>query len=70
MFLVREKDEMLRLMSYKSNPWLNFDHPEVEHDSNISMQDLFMFSGMLELEPGQSRADFKKFSRQYTSDKI
>ena len=37
MFLVRHRDQdhPLRLMSLKSNPWLNFDDTENEHDSDI-----------------------------------
>ena len=62
-------------MSYKSNPWLNFDAPESEHDSDICKKDLFKFSGKIESAPDllkhpEDGAHKKKFCRQYRGDKI
>ena len=68
----------LKLMSFKCNPWLNMDHSESEHDSDIRNIDLFIFSGGIEATPGMfnfpggppRQAQKKKFCRQYYSDKI
>ena len=51
MFLVLYRDS-LRLVSYKSNPWLKFDDDrKYKKDSNIYKHDLFMFSGSLSIVP-------------------
>ena len=47
MFLVRRKHKV-RLMSFKSNPWLALDEwPSSNADPDIYKQALFIFSGCL-----------------------
>ena len=50
MFLVRRKGK-IRLMSFKSNPWLKFDEPASEVDPDVYKQAIFMFSGVLNFLP-------------------
>ena len=78
MFLVRIEGHKLRLMSFKSNPWLNYDS-ESENESDIRKKDLFMFKSCIEVVPDlfnfgkespEWYAHWKKFGRQYSSDKI
>ena len=47
MFLIRDgvDDMMMRLMIYKSNPWLKFDYAGSEHDSEICKHATFMSTG-------------------------
>ena len=92
MFIVNNSENNLRLMSFKSNPWLNLDSDSQEdktlnrderskHVSDISKKDLFMFTsciesivpGLVNKLPKKSPAwveHYKKFGRQYYSDKI
>ena len=62
MFLVSYGGE-LRLMSFKCNPWLNWDDPENEHNSDIHKNDLFIFSGLIDGVPEDKY-------REYSGDKI
>ena len=78
MFLVRREGK-IRLMSYKSNPWLKFDEEANDADADVFKQSLFMFSGSFEFMPteddhGDKIEDCpenrKKYSRRFNSDKI
>ena len=79
-FLVR-KDDKIRLMSYKSNPWRRFSEKSIETtDSDVCKQSLFLFSGSLMFVPsGSSEKDkanrtenenIKKYSRRFDNDKV
>ena len=67
-------------MSFKSNPWLEFDEPASETDPDVYKQAIFLFSGMLHLMPQEdtlgtklneyNHLNIKKFSRRYNNDKI
>ena len=46
MFLV-EHNGKIRLMSYKSNPWLRKDEYPSKNDTTLFKQSLFIFSGVL-----------------------
>ena len=50
MFLVR-RNKQVRLMSFKSNPWLEFDEPASETDPDVYKQAVFLFSGNLHFMP-------------------
>ena len=57
MFLAR-RDKKIRLMSFKSNPWLKFDEDgsgeDVEYeDPDIVKQAIFMFSGWIPYMPNE-----------------
>ena len=73
MFLVRWNYKM-RLMSYKSNPWLKFSDEGCEDDSNICKEAVFMFTGFLHEVPEEMNfsgsedwiANRKKFSRRFS----
>ena len=55
MFLVRKNTDM-RLMSFKSNPWLKPDD-EGDSDQYIFKQDLFLFSGSVPYEGKELSSD-------------
>ena len=67
-------------MSFKSNPWLEFDEPASETDPDVYKQAVFLFSGMLHLMPQEdmlgtklnehNQLNIKKFSRRFNNDKI
>ena len=79
MFLVRRNGK-IRLMSFKSNPWLRFDEPASDVDPDVYKQAIFMFSGVLSFLPSldshgnkitnYDEAYIKKFSRRFNNDKI
>ena len=50
MFLVR-REEQYRLMSFKSNPWLEFEEDATTDDSDVHKETLFLFSGKLKFMP-------------------
>ena len=62
MFLVR-RDNKIRLISFKSNPWLKFeenvvaDNNDEEEDPDIYKQALFMFSGWIPYMPSEEEDD-------------
>lgn len=81
-FLVRREDK-LRLMSFKSNPWLDFNEDAGEADSDVFKQSIFMFSGSFTLMPTEDEQgnklewsqeekaiNLKKYSRRFNSDKV
>ena len=51
MFLIKDWQHSLRLMSYKSNPWLKFDEAESENESEIEKHTTFKFTGGLNPVP-------------------
>jgi hypothetical protein len=46
MFLVRRKGK-IRLMSFKSNPWLEFSDHATAADPDVHKNSIFLFSGTL-----------------------
>ena len=44
MFLVRRSDKY-RLMSFKSNPWLEFGEEPSLSDEDVKKQSIYLFSG-------------------------
>ena len=50
MFLVRRNDQY-RLMSFKSNPWLQFRELESYDDADVFKQTIFLLSGKLKFTP-------------------
>ena len=53
MFLVNNDEMNLRVVSFKSNPWLHSDDKDNDRDSNIYKMDLFMFSSCIDsIVPG------------------
>ena len=79
MFLVR-RGKKIRLMSFKSNPWLKFDEPASDVDPDVYKHAIFMFSGHLSFLPSHDshgtkitnhdEAYLKKYSRRFNNDKI
>ena len=81
MFLAR-RGRKIRLMSFKSNPWLQFAaDTSTNNDSDIYKQAIFIFSGNLHYMPTESQdgekideaqaaLNVKRFSRRFYSDKI
>ena len=53
MFLVR-RNRKIRLMSFKSNPWLGLDEPP-NADPDIYKHSIFLFSGRLEQVLGDDK---------------
>ena len=49
MFLVRRNDKY-RLLSFKSNPWLEFSEEPSGTDEDVIKQSLFMFSGAVKFQ--------------------
>ena len=82
MFLVRRKElnengeptgiEKLRMMSFKSNPWLGLRDEPSKADPDIVKQSLFLFSGKLDQVPGDDeiKENRKKNCRRFNNDKI
>ena len=86
MFLVRRTTETgedkIRLMSYKSNPWLAYDEDVKKNDDDeeiIYKQAIFIFNGNLSFVPTEDREgklmkmtkeDKQKISRRFNNDKI
>ena len=83
MFLVRRTTETgedkIRLMSYKSNPWLAYDEDVDMNDKEIYKQAIFIFNGNLSFVPTEdsegnlmkmTKEDKKKISRRFNNDKI
>ena len=71
MFLVRRENK-LRLMSFKSNPWLGLNEEPTSADPDIYKNAIFLFSGRLEQVLGDDK-DLKnrqRNCRRYNSDKI
>ena len=69
-FLVRKDDE-IRLMSYKTNPWVSFSQAGQTTDADVCFRTVYLFSGSLKFEPKSSKYESKtKFSRRFDSDKI
>ena len=81
-FLVR-REEKIRLMSFKSNPWLDFAEEPSEADEDIYKQSIFLFNGSFTMMPTedsqgnkfdwneQERNDsLKRYSRRFNSDKV
>ena len=81
-FLVR-REEKIRLMSFKSNPWLDFSEVPGEADSDIYKQSIFLFSGSFEMMPTEDSQGNKfvwteqerivnqtKYSRRFNPDKV
>ena len=50
MFLVRREDQY-RLMSFKSNPWLEFTEEPSKEDQDVHKSTIFLFSGKLKFVP-------------------
>ena len=48
-FLVRRKGQ-IRLMSFKSNPWLQVDEKVTKSDPDIVKQSVYLFSGSVKFE--------------------
>ena len=81
MFLVR-RDRHIRLMSFKTNPWLSWSHLNGDTgflDPDIEKQALFLFSGELRYVPDEYKGEtdipqnaetMKRFCRRFSSDKI
>ena len=78
MFLVR-REEKYRLMSFKSNPWLEFTEEASMDDSDVYKQTIFIFSGKLDFFPthdernrtvDRTPQNVRRFSRRLNSDKI
>lgn len=70
MFLVR-RNKKIRLMSFKSNPWLGLNElPNADPD--IYKNAIFLFSGKLEQVQGNDNdiANRQRFVRRFNSDKI
>ena len=78
MFLVSD-GVMMRLMSFKTNPWLKLNGCVNRKDPEICDMDLYMFEGSLNLVPGMEEFEddtekrsenSKKWSRKFSYDKI
>ena len=80
LFLVRHtKTRKIRLMSYKSNPWLHFYELPNEADTDIIKQAIYIFSGKVSQIPTEDSSgdviestgkNIKRFSRRFNNDKI
>ena len=83
MFLVRRHDKY-RLMSFKSNPWLQFREEPSDKDPDVFKQSIFLFSGTVIFSPTENEEtgdkfskddrqtpDFiRKYSRRFNNDKV
>lgn len=75
MFIVRRK-EKYRLMSFKSNPWLEYhEQAFVSEDSDIYKQTVFLFSGKIAFTPTEEADSItetvkQQYNRRFNSDKI
>ena len=49
-FLVR-KDDKIRLMSYKTNPWRRHSDKDATNDADACKQSVYLFSGNLDFVP-------------------
>ena len=78
MFLVSRKGKV-RLMSFKSNPWMQHDDLPNDADPDIYKSSIFIFSGSLEMMPtvdsegvaiARTPENMKRFGRRFNNDKI
>ena len=78
MLLVR-RDDKCRLMSFKSNPWLQHHEQPTSEDSDICKQLFFIFSGDIGVIPTedwdgnkieQDAFNKRKFKQQFNNDKV
>lgn len=71
MFLVR-RNKKLRLMSFKSNPWLNRDEEPSKADPDIVKNSIYLFTGRLDQIPGrdEDEANRKRNCQRFNNDKI
>ena len=79
MFLVR-RGKQTRLMSFKSNPWLDFDEfVDEDGDKDIVKASIYLFSGNLLNMPTEdndgnsipvNNQTLKQYSRRFNNDKV
>ena len=78
MFLAR-LGNTIRLMGFKSNPWLQFSEYVNTADKDVYKHSIFIFSGSLILDPAffshehklqERHHDTGNFSRRFNRDKI
>ena len=61
MFLVRRHDKY-RLMSFKSNPWLQFREDPSGRDQDVVKQSIYLFSGVVNFKPSENEETGDAFS--------
>ena len=71
-FLVRRNDQ-IRLMSFKSNPWLQVDEKVAKSDPDIVKNSVYLFSGTVKFELDEHKNNDEarlKSRRRFNNDKI
>ena len=78
MFLVR-REEKIRLMSFKTNPWLDLKEEDSGKDPDVVKQSIYLFSGDVRFKPTEwpdgSKIDQKTLSlqrvnRRFNNDRV